>query len=137
MKSVNRSISFKTHSRNQLLKIADEAVQYFSGDVHELNSAIGMLFTGYHFGWKFLLLAHSKAAIKKYELILDIKIRESFDEFGGYASRSVGLNNSLETGSYWKALKGAYSIKDRSQIVSDEELKLYAAFDWRDSLNAH
>ena len=54
------------------------AVANFSGSLEELEKAVGMLMVGYHFGWKVLLLVHSKRTIKKYEAILDINIKEFF-----------------------------------------------------------
>ena len=45
------------------------AVASFSGSLEELEKALGMLMIGYQFGWKVLLLVHSKRTIKKYEKI--------------------------------------------------------------------
>ena len=61
------------------------AVAGFSGSLEELEKAIGMLIVGYHFGWKVLMLVHSKRTIKKYEKILDIEIREFFPAEGNSA----------------------------------------------------
>lgn len=135
MNSVNRSISFKIHSRNQLLKIAHEAVQYYSGDVDSLNAAVGFLFTGYYFGWRFIVLAHDKKTIRKYELILDIKVRESFGEFGEFSSRSPGLNEAMEHSNFWKCVSGDIKISERKTIYGDEEAKLLSAIKVRDSLS--
>ena len=63
------------------------AIANFSGSLEELEKAIGMLVVGYHFGWKVLLLVHSKRTIKKYEKILDINIKEFFPAEGRSAKR--------------------------------------------------
>ena len=59
---------------------AGAAIANFSGSLEELEKAIGMLIIGYHFGWKVLLLVHSKRTIRKYENILDINIKEFFQQ---------------------------------------------------------
>ena len=74
-----------------------EAVAGFSGSLEELEKAIGMLMVGYHFGWKVLLLVHSKRTIKKYEKILDIDIREFFPAEGASARRSIGAARGSST----------------------------------------
>lgn len=48
-----------------------------------------MLFAGRQYGWKIFYLVHSKATIRKYEKILNIKVREACPELGPLADRSV------------------------------------------------
>ena len=70
--------------------IMDAAIYRFEGSLEELEAALGMYMLGRHFGWKVLYIIHSKKTIRKYEEILDIKVREEFKDAGPDARRSFG-----------------------------------------------
>lgn len=92
------------------------AIANFSGSLEELEKAIGMLVVGYHFGWKVLLLVHSKRTIKKYEKILDINIKEFFPAEGRSAKRSMGLGLAKQIGNFWQVVSGDIKVKNRRDI---------------------
>ena len=66
----------------QLRKIEEEAIAEFRGDLCQLEAALGMLRMGHHFGWKVLYIIHSKKTVRNYEDILNIRIRDVFEETG-------------------------------------------------------
>lgn len=101
----------------QLEQIEMRAVIHFSGQLDELESALGMLRLGHHLGWKVLYMIHSKKTIRKYEEILDIKIRDIFPEKGPSADRSVGLNVAERFSNFWKVVSGEIKIENRREIV--------------------
>ncbi|MDB2409996.1 MAG: hypothetical protein P8J42_04665 [Pseudomonadales bacterium] len=92
----------------------------FSGSLEELEKAIGMLMIGYHFGWKVLLLVHSKRTIKKYEKILDIDIKEFFPAEGRSAKRSMGLDLAKQIGNFWQVVSGDIKVENRRSIEDVE-----------------
>lgn len=104
--------------------MAGAAVARFSGSLEELEKAIGMLMIGYHFGWKVLLLVHSKRTIRKYEQILDINIKEFFPAEGKSATRSMGLDLAKQIGNFWQVVSGDIKVENRRDIedVSNEGL---------------
>ena len=95
---------------------AGTAIANFSGSLEELEKAIGMLIIGYHFGWKVLLLVHSKRTIRKYENILDINIKEFFPAEGRSAKRSMGLGLAKQIGNFWQVVSGDIKVKNRREI---------------------
>lgn len=99
--------------RQQLLDIEENAVSGFTGQLDELESALGMLRMGHHFGWKVLYIIHSKQTIRKYEDILGIKIRDIFPEKGPSSYRSYGLGIAETYSNFWKVVGGDIKIKDR------------------------
>lgn len=101
---------------SQLQGIEDKAITNFSGTLDELESALGMLRMGHHFGWRVLYLIHSKKTIRKYEEILDIKIRELFPEEGPSAERSIGLALAKKASNFWKVVSGEIKIENRREI---------------------
>lgn len=105
-----------SEQKQQLQEIEDMAIVNFSGLADELESALGMLRIGHHMGWKMLYVAHSKKTIRKYEEILNIKIRELFDEEGPSAKRSIGLALALKYSNFWKVVSGDIKIENRKNI---------------------
>jgi hypothetical protein len=95
---------------------AGAAIANFSGSLEELEKAIGMMIIGYHFGWKVLLLVHSKRTIRKYESILDINIKEFFPAEGRSAKRSMGLGLAKQIGNFWQVVSGDIKVKNRREI---------------------
>ena len=98
----------------QLYEIERNAIAKFSGQIDELEAALGMLHLGLHIGWKPLVLIHNKRTIRSYEEILDINIRELFPAEGPSTFRSLGYNIAKKIGNFWKAVSGE---------IKDDELK--------------
>ena len=86
--------------------IEQKAIANFMGDLHELESALGMLTLGKQYGWKVVHLLHSKATVKKYEEILGIKVREEFKECTESSIRNNGFKLVQKVSNFWKAASG-------------------------------
>lgn len=97
-------------SETELVKMIDERVRQFKGDIPELERAIGALFVGRQFGWKVLLLIHDRKTIKRYEATLDLEFKApNMPEVGAYAHKSVAWLAVQKVASFWKAVKGEYA----------------------------
>ena len=107
--------------RKQLTDIQENAIAAFTGQLDELESALGMLAMGHHFGWKVLYLIHSKKTIRKYEDILGVKIRELFPEKGPSSYRSFGLSLADKIGNFWKVAGGDIKIPDRRKVDYEDK----------------
>jgi len=118
---LNERLKKLTNEQNtQLQEIEDIAIANFVGNFDELESALGMLRIGHHVGWRVLYIVHSKKTIRNYEAILDIKIRELFDERGPSAGRSTGLALAEKFSNFWKVVSGAKDHKidaDKRKII--------------------
>jgi hypothetical protein len=102
--------------RDDLERIEREAILNFVGSIEELERAIGMLRIGHHFGWKVLVLVHSKKTVAKYEEILGIKLREYFAAEGPSAQRSMAFKVASKLSNFWKAVSGETPVPDRQQL---------------------
>jgi len=91
---------------DQLVSIIDKATENYHGDITNLSRAIGMLATGRRFGWKVTYLVYSRATVKNYEKILDVKIQEVLPEEGDLAHKSIAWNALKKVTNFWKAVKG-------------------------------
>lgn len=111
-----RLATLSLEQKVQLQEIEDRAIIEFTGQMDELESALGMLRLGHHVGWKVLYMVHSKKTIRKYEEILDIKVRELFPERGPSAGRSTGLALAEKFSNFWKVVSGEVKIERRREI---------------------
>ncbi len=78
----------------------------FSGDLHELEGALGFMFIGYYYGWKVLHVIHSKKTVRKYEALLGMSIKEEFVDVGPYADKSNGWRVIKKFTNFWKVING-------------------------------
>lgn len=102
----------------QLRKIEEEAIAEFRGDLCQLEAALGMLRMGHHFGWKVLYIIHSKKTIRNYEDILNIRIRDVFEETGPSSYRSIGFQIAQLYSNFWKVAGGDIKIPRRKDASS-------------------
>ena len=100
----------------ELEVIEREAIANYAGNLPELAKAIGMLHLGDQLGWRVLVLMHSKSTIRKYESILDIKVKDFFIEEGPIAHRSLGLEAAKAIGNFWKVVSGDKKVKNKANI---------------------
>lgn len=111
-----KQYQFTSSELKRIDQIEQKAIANFYGDLQTLESALGMLKIGYQYGWKPLLLTHSKHTIKKYEEILGIQIREEFPEEGPVAHRSMALSLSKKLNNFWKIVSGDYKYPDKKKV---------------------
>ena len=94
----------------EILAIIDRAVDQFDGNLDELESAVGMIMLGRHYGWRVMLLIHSPNTIRKYLKILGIKnLRDVLPEVGVLAHRSTAWRLVDGTKDFWKVVRGQLS----------------------------
>lgn len=108
--------TLSAQQRRQVEEIEAEAIANFEGGLDELESALGMLHIGHHFGWKVLYVIHSKRTIRKYEGVLNIRVRDIFPETGPSSYRSNGYRLISTLSNFWKAL-GETKIENRREIA--------------------
>lgn len=94
----------------------DQVVRKFQGPLDELESALGFYMIGFHFGWKVLYLIHTKATVAKYEKLLEINVREIFDEVGPDADRSLAFKAVQSFTNFWRVVSG----DDKLPLSRDE-----------------
>jgi hypothetical protein len=105
--------------RADLDRIESEAFLNYEGSFDELEKAIGILRLGHHVGWKPLMLIHSKRTISKYEEILGIRFRDTFNPEGPSCERSVAYKFAKKLTNFWKAVSGdtPVPVEDRQQFT--------------------
>lgn len=102
----------------ELIRIERDAVANFDGLLDDLEAALGILRMGDYMGWRVLVLVHNKRTLRKYEDILNIKIKEFFPETGSQSYRSRALQIATKLGNFWKAVSGDIKIENRKEITS-------------------
>ncbi len=101
----------------KLQKIVERASTNFTGVFDELESALGMLMLGRLFGWRVLVLIHSKSTLRKYEKILDINVREFFEPEGPLSHKSASYVFLQKLGSFWKGVSGDLKVENRRELT--------------------
>ena len=104
--NLRKQTQFTSAELKRIDEIEQQAIAKFSGDLSELESALGMLRLGHQYGWRVMYLIHSKATVKKYEQILDIRIQDEFLEEGPSAMRNNGFRLVQKVTNFWKAASG-------------------------------
>lgn len=102
--------------KEQIQTITENAIANYKGDLTQLESAIGMLHMGLHFGWKVLYIIHSKRTIRNYEEILDIRIRDILPEDGPSSYRSYGFLAAEKLSNFWKIVSGEIKIDNKREV---------------------
>ena len=90
----------------QRYAVMDKAIRNGDFQIDELESALGMYMVGFHFGWRVLYLVHTKKTIRKYETLLNIKVAETFPEYGRDADRTNAYKVIQAANSFWKLVSG-------------------------------
>lgn len=99
-----------------LQEIELRAIAQFSGQLDELESALGFLRMGFQFGWKPMAIIHSKKTFKKYEQILDIDAHELFPEVTPTSERSVGYAISVKLSNFWKIVNSEERVENKRTL---------------------
>ncbi|WP_152594509.1 hypothetical protein [Massilia sp. BSC265] len=107
----------------ELVRVANDALNRFTGTADELEKALGMLMLGDYLGWRVLVIIHNKRTIRKYEEILAISVREFFPEEGPIAMRSLGYSIATELGNFWKVVSGDIPVEDRRELANTNGTK--------------
>ncbi|MFT4172328.1 MAG: hypothetical protein QM639_07195 [Rhodocyclaceae bacterium] len=104
----------------EILKLIDQAIGDFTGNLNDLGSAIGMLMLGRRYGWRVVLLIHSPSTVRKYLKILGLRnLRDVLPEVGELAHRSNAWKLVDGTANFWKVVRGQISGV-RSALVDRE-----------------
>lgn len=98
---------FPAMKDDPILSAIDRAVDNFHGELTELESAVGMLLVGRHYGWRVMLLIHSPATVRKHLKTLGLKnLRELLPEVGMLAHRSNAWRLVDGSKTFWMAVRG-------------------------------
>ena len=97
---------------NHLSRVVAE----YKGQIPVLESALGALIVGQHYGTRVLQLAHGQATLKKYEAILGRPFAELCPEKGRFAYKSIGLKAAEALGGFWKVVMGKVKVERKNEV---------------------
>jgi hypothetical protein len=78
----------------------------YTGSVHDLYSAIGVLAVGEKLGWRVLRITLGRGTYAKYQKILNVDFKEAFPEEGLHARKSVALDIAKKFNNFWEVVRG-------------------------------
>ncbi len=103
-------------TQEDLLKVIDQAVAGYKGDIRVLESAIGALIVGNKLGWKPLFIINSPGTIRRYQQILGVKFRDVMPDEGPLVHKSIGYAVTKQIGKFWETVRGTAPGKSAEAI---------------------
>lgn len=99
----------------------------FKGQFTTLESALGALIMGQHFGWRILKICHTPATYRSYEKILGIKFQDVCPEITALGKRkSIGYAIAQKLGSFWAVIMGRKKVPNKGGLANEEEVMYLA-----------
>ena len=95
-----------------------KCISDFSGQVTVLESAIGTLVIGQHYGMEVVRMAHSPATLRKYQKVLDIKYADHCPETTPLTRKSVGVKVAEKLGGVWKVITGKVKVEGKGEVTA-------------------
>lgn len=96
----------KPLSNDELIRLIDEAIAHYKGDVTELENAIGALMLGRKIGWRAAFVLHSPKSIRLYERCLGVKFQDILPEGGPKRHKLNAWIIAHKVSNFWKLVKG-------------------------------
>ena len=93
-----------------------EVLANYKGNINRLETAIGALIVGQHYGWRVLRMAHSPSTYRAYEQVLGIRFEEACPEKGPLAMRSIGLKAAEKLGAFWDVVMGRQPVPKKGDV---------------------
>jgi hypothetical protein len=95
-------------------KAVQVAIREFHGQIDVLESALGALIIGQHYGSRVLQMVHSPATIRKYESVIGLTYTDLCPERGTLAFKSIGLSMADKLGGFWKVVTGKVKVERKN-----------------------
>ena len=113
-----------------LLGIDDDLDEYlckhiaeYYGLATDIQSALGALVIGQHYGLRALRIMHGPATIRKYDRILGRKLKDLCPPTTHLEDKLLGVRFADKVGSFWAVVTGRKTIANKG-MATDEGLEL-------------
>lgn len=93
-----------------------EVIAGYQGQATTLESAIGALVLGRHFGYRTLRMMHSPATYRKYEAILGVSFEEVCPERTHLAQKLFGIKMADKLGKFWDIVMGREKVEGKGTM---------------------
>ena len=94
-----------------------ETIQKYRGQSTTLESALGALIVGQHYGWRVLKIVHGNRTYNKYQDILGVKFEDLCPERTEISHRSLGLAAADRLNSFWAVVRGKRKVANKGLIT--------------------
>lgn len=93
-----------------------EAIQRFRGQATVLESALGALIVGQHYGWRVLKIVHGNQTYNKYQDILGLKFQDVCPPDTELSRKSVGFKVAGQLKAFWAVVRGDTKVEDKGVL---------------------
>lgn len=107
-------------------EIVLQSIKDFRGSGTTMESAVGALVIGQHFGWRGLKMLHNPSTYNKYEKLLGVQFKNICPEETEYSKRLLGIAIAKKVGAFWDIVMGRRKVKNKGLIMNEHEAETIA-----------
>ena len=104
---------------SKLEEVVLDRLANYKGHCGALESALGALILGRHYGWRVLRMAHSPATYTKYEKILGVEFKEICPETTELSYRATGMKIAKKLNAFWDVVMGRKKVENKGVLVDE------------------
>jgi len=93
-----------------------DSVSKYKGLGTTLESAVGALVIGQHYGWRVLKMLHNPSTYKKYEEILRVRFEDVCPERTPLTKKSIGMQIADKLQSFWAVARGKKQVPNKGML---------------------
>lgn len=97
------------------------SIAHFQGVGTTLESALGALVMGQHFGFRALRMLHNPSTYRKYEEILGIKFHEHCPDETTLSTKMTGMRIAHQLGKFWDIVMGREKVDGKGVLDNEPE----------------
>lgn len=94
----------------------EKAIAEYKGYAPRVSHAIGALVLGQLYGWRAIVMIHSRSNIREFEAILGVTFRDVMPDRTELSDRILGVRIADELGKFWAVVKGDVSVPGKSYV---------------------
>lgn len=118
-KSIKRTGKHLLDISEEFDKELCDKIDTIRGDLVVVESAIGALIMGQHYGKRVLQLMHSPATLRKYEALLGIKYADYCEQRTELSTRVTGIKYWDKVGGFWAIVMGKKPLKNKGHATDE------------------
>lgn len=97
------------------------AIATYRGGGTSLESALGALVLGQHYGTRALRMIHSPSTYRKYEKILGIRFEDICPQYTPLSRRNIGIRFAQKLGAFWDVVMGRRKVDNKGHFTDAPE----------------
>lgn len=94
-------------------------LQEYRGYAPTASDAVGALVLGQVYGWRGIMMLHSRSTVRKFEQVLGLSLRDCMPDRTQFSERILGVRIADEMGKFWAVVKGEVPVAGGKAYIDD------------------